>query len=429
MKSTGVTATFAALFLLSAGAYSQDQDAKSFTAGLSILSLLTDNAQKSEFDELEERQDEVSAYFRGDYENNYLSFLADYNIRYRRFDEDSQEDRRIIEGRADFRLGKEDGFADLLISNDRTGLYDTPDDVPITSNLDERSLWRAKPTVRFKVGRADTLAFSGELATVRYRYNELRDSDRGSANVTWAHRFSEISSLSADVGALEVEYPNGEASNFQNQYANLIYSASLRKLTYSIRAGINRAEFDDTNDSYQEPTYALTARYQSGVHVLGFDASQDITDSSIGSGRLPDSSPDEEYDATGLDQIERQSMSVRWEYGGICSRCIFTLNGKYEADNYRRLNEDGENNQFRAAFDYRLSSRTTAIVNYSYEIHDYEDEARAGYITDRAGFELRHRYTDHVTFRGFYSYESRDVDGSGAEYQESQVGLSASMEI
>lgn len=403
-----------------------DASGTSYGGSLRAKTQITDNARKSETAPIDERQDEVSANLFGAWQGQWASFEADYTALLNHYDEGSQDARNTLEGAASLQLGRSQDLLDVLISHSRRSQYDSPDSVEINENLDERKIWSIVPTLKTALTRVDSIGLQGSYEAIGYRYNTLRDSERTGGNLYWHHRFSPSDSLRTSVGTTQVEYPNGNQDDFELMYVNLTYSAQLRSLQYSLMAGVNTATFSDGDKDYQAPTYRGVLSYANGPHQLSFNFSQEITDSSYGSGNQLGFDPLPGSDGVGIDQIERQSVGLDWQTTSLCSRCTFSAFVQSKSDNYRRRDEDNQETSAGLKMGYRLTERASVAASLSRRWQEFDAASRPNFYRDVAGLQYDYRFANHFSAGVFYDFESRQYEHNGGKYDENAVGISVS---
>src|SRR5690606_8373329 len=87
--------------------------ANDFGGRISVATQNSDNARKSDINEVSERQDIASLGLFGDYENSLITVNANYAASTHRYTEDIQPTRNLLEGQSALRFGKERDFFDL----------------------------------------------------------------------------------------------------------------------------------------------------------------------------------------------------------------------------------------------------------------------------------------------------------------------------
>ena len=390
----------------------------------------TDNARKLEETLIEERQDELEGGLFANYENSLIRFDANYNARGTNYNEDSQESRNILQGDANLRIGKDSDVVDLLLSQSQRAQYGSPDDAALDENLDDRTIWSARPTLRARLSDVDTLALQGSYSIVEYRTNELRDSHRAGGAAFWQRRLSKRSSLRLAAGTSSVEYPNGLLDDYDKHYATVSYTAEARNLRYTLMAGMNQATFEDGGDDYDAPLFQVDAVYDTGPHKITLHASQDVTDSSLGNGNEGEVAPLPGNDGVGIDQMERQQIGLTWDTQTLCVRCDLSAYVQYRQDEYRR-DKDDDNSEVSAGITISYNFTTQASVDVRYLLQDqtYVDDNRPGFVRDQLNVSFRYEFSNALSGNLFYRFESAHGDVGSSEYEQNNFGISATYSI
>ncbi|MDN3638494.1 hypothetical protein QWY82_06705 [Simiduia curdlanivorans] len=396
----------------------------SFGGSLTARITQTDNARKTEDALISERQDELGGSLFANYENSLLQFDADYNLNGTNYTEDSQDNQNFIEGQAALQIGKEKDLFDLLLSQSQRTQYGSPDDVALNENLDDRTVWTATPSLKMQLSEVDTLAVQGTYSLVEYRTNSTRDSTRAGGVVYWRHRLSAISSFNLSVGADQIEYPNGDLDDYDSLNARLSYTAQTRYLNYTVLAGVNNATFADGGKDYTAPMFKIDVTYENGGQAFEFNASQDITDSSIGDGNQDGVDPTPGNDGVGVDQMERKQFGLRWRTQSICSRCSFDLYAQYRDDEYRRLKQ--ENNDESSAglmLRYRLTERAGVEFGYRRQWQQYAQIDRPSFTRDYLSLMYLYDFTQRFNGSLFYQFEAAEGEVGSNEYEQNNYGF------
>lgn len=395
-----------------------------FGASIGVGTQQSDNARKSEQNPIEERQDDFTASMNASWRGNWSSIEADYHYLYKNYSKDSQVDRNTLEGSAELQMGFEDDPVSLAIRHSNQAQYNTPEDVEISDNLDEKQILGAEPILRLFPSTVDTLAVTGSYEDVSYRYNDIRDSERAGASAFWSRRLSRTDYMQLTAGTIDVEYPNSPNSNYKKDYAHITYGAQLRTLSYSVLAGVNRASFADNSEDQQSPTYRGTLNYISALHQLSLSASQEFTDSSYGSGGNSGLVPGDPSDGVGVDQIERRVFGLDWRTSALCKLCEGKLFVQLRDDNYRRLDEDSVERAAGLTFSYRISEASTASGTYTLRREDFDSESKSDLDRENLGLSLTYKFSSDLSTSLFYTFESRQYVDDGSSYDENVVGIS-----
>lgn len=395
-----------------------------FGGTLGVQTQLSDNARKAETNELEERQDSISASVTADWQGGWASATADYRLNHQNYAEDSQENRNTLEGNAELQLGRDSDPVDLIIKHSQRSQYNSPAAAEISDNLDDRQIYSVIPSAKWAISTVDRLVLQGNFDDVRFKEESFKDSERRGGMVYWNHRFSNTDSLQVTAGTTEVEYKSSALDSYSSDYAHLTYSAQLRSLSYSLMAGVTEAQFADGDDDYQAPTYRGNLIYQAGAQTFSVTAYQEITDSSYGAGNTDDLVPGADNDGVGVDQIERQFVSADWQSDSLCGRCSFKLFVHLRNDDYRRLAEDGTQRVVGSSLAYRISEYMTLSGRVSRGREAFDSPSKTDFDRDSAGLQLEGKIAASASAALFYTFEQRAYVDGGSKYDVNAIGVS-----
>lgn len=420
--SLRVNSTGFVLGILSGCAFAQG-----FGGSVSVSSGESDNAFKTEDNLLSERQDTYKLGIKGDYNNQFLSATAEYTGQDQHYAKGSQEDRSFVEGSSALLLGGASSLVDLELKHSRRTLLNAPDDINISTNLDDREILSAIPRFKKKLTAADLLTASAEFTRIEFANNELNNSERVTAGVSWLRNVSRISNLSLEVEETDITFENFSFADYRYTNSFLVYSRQLRRLAYSIAAGYNRSE-RDLGDTYASPTYTASVDYKTAYHNFQLISNRAITDSSLGGGNVPSVNLNPTNDgAFNVDQIERTNTELSWTTQVICLKCTLGLSWHSSKDKYLVLSDEGRQKGGSVNFTYAFSDS----ARLSYRFSDMKQEF-AGTLFGRdydyrtqlleIGFDV----SRSIGARIFYEKEERDSDTDSRTYEENFLGAAIS---
>lgn len=393
---------------------------------LSAGSRFSDNARRTNTDTISERQDVYGLNLIGDYSNSLIAFDTSYRATENRFSKDSQPDRSLVEGDAELLIGKQHHFVDLMLSHSRRSLQTAPDQVNLLENADEREIFSAIPTLRWRMSPVDSLLLRGDITDIDYRYSSQFNSERKGGSLIWQHQLSAIDLIEVNAQHTDIKYNALPDSDYEFQSALVTYSTALRQISYLVGLGYNISK-PETGDEFAAPSYRAELDYRSGFNTVGIYLSQRITDTSLGNGNRGDLTNTNLGDANsvGIDQFESQVAEVRWQNQGLCGRCSAYISLLYQADDYHILNEDNEQNVVSLSFDYRLSNSASlgAVIRRSDRRFD-EGVPRNDFGVTSASIEYRHTFANDLGLRIFAAVDEGQSDTEVLRYQERVSGVS-----
>lgn len=393
--------------------------------GINVGSEYTDNANRSSDDGISERQDRYGLTLASDYENRLVDLDVSYSAQERRFSEDSQPRRSYVEGDLDLLLGKPHHVADLLLSHSRRSALRQPDQIDLLVNRDERDIYSAIPTLRARLTSANQLMLQGHYSQIKYRFDDVRDSERLGGSLIWQRTLSATSELQLTGSHTEVSFDVNPTSDYTYQAISASYAVALSRLSYTVELGYNETETEQ-DERFSSPMARLEANYDTGYHRFSFNARQFITDTSQAGGNLGDpGSFGAGRDTVGqMDQLERRSVNIRWGYLGLCQRCDFDITAFYRYDDYRTLDEDTDEVGLGMGIGYRLTQRASTHLNVNARRQSFEAAAdREAFELGRARLSYRYNFANDLSIELFTHYEKRHSSAITQRYDEARAGL------
>lgn len=401
--------------------------ANDFGGRVSVVSQYSDNAEKRSDEEISERQDKYAIGLYGDYENALVTLDANYVGSSHRYAKDSQEDRNLLEGESSLRLGKDHNLVDVVLMHSRRGILGAPDAVDLLSNYEERQIYSVVPTLRAAITAVDSLMLQGNYAQADYRYSDFRNSTSEGASLIWQHRFSTIDIVDISANHASISFDDLPDRDYEYQSAALTYATRLRHLSYKVTGGYNRS-LPEVGEEHSSPLFAFEGSYLGGINNFTLYASQKITDTSMGDGNRQSLDVDfvsRDTSGTGIDQIERKSIELRWQSQMLCDRCDLYANVFARDDDYLNLEEDNNQRGAGAGISYRLSSAAKIGLRFSRRTQRFDNEAeREEYTLDQAYLSYSYDFVNNFSLGVFAEYRERKAESSVTDYQEGIGGLS-----
>lgn len=388
--------------------------AQEFGGSVSIASGESDNADKSSNGEPQsERQDIYRISLSGEYDNPFLSATAQYSAENQRFSKGSQEDRTFVDGRSSVFIGTETSFADVSLKHSRRTLLSSPDEINISTNQDNREIFSVIPRVKKRFLDANLITATADFTYIKFDKNALNDSERVTAAASWLRDISKVSTASIEVDQTEVSFKNFDFANYRYNSALFVYSTQLRKLSYGLAAGYNQSE-RDIGGTYDSPMYTINVLYKAALHQFQFNASQQITDSSMGGGNNATVNMNPTSDgAFKVDQIERLNAELSWTTQIICARCTSSVSVYANDDDYLVLPEAGQQKGAALSFNYALTSSSNISYRLSSMEQTFEGELAGqdyNYVTQVLSYSMN--VSKNLNFRLFYEREERESQAS-----------------
>lgn len=401
------------------------QEERQFNASISATSLMSDNSKKTVLEPIEERQDIYQLGLMATYSNWLVDADVDYDLYAQKFSKQSQADEEYAEGSSLLVFGKETDSLGLELEHSRRMLLQSPEEVTLLENQQEREMISARPTIRKRLSAADRIFLQGQAAKVRFiGEDDSQDSKRNGATLGWGHAISKTSAMIFSSQYMDVSFDQQPDADYQMVNSALSYQVQLRKLDYSVQVGYNEIS-PELGDKQGAPSYNISLGYVSGYHVFRASADRQITDTSFGNGNLDSGNqiPGADGLSQNLGKIDRRNLGVEFSTDVICSRCTFSLGASVVDDDYLERDEQGRNTYIRSAFVYSLSSAAKLTLRVDKSKNDEEsNQVNDRYDTDYLSLEYTYRFINGLDIRMFSRKEERDGDGPVNNYKENIYG-------
>jgi hypothetical protein len=396
-----------------------------FSASISAGSLMTDNAEKTLLEPIEERQDIYGLGLVADYSNWLVDADVDYQLHAQKFSEQSQADEEYADGSSVLVFGKEADPLALELEHSRRMLLRSPEEVTLLENQQEREMISARPIIRKRLSGADRIFLQGQASKVRFiEADGSQDSKRNGATFGWAHVTSKTSAMMLSSQQMDVSFDQQPDADYRMVNTALSYQVQLRKLDYSVQVGYNEIS-PETGEKQSAPSYNFSLGYASGYHLFTASADRQITDSSFGNGNLGNENPIPGSDglSQNLGKIDRRNMALDFSTDAICDRCTFSVGASLVDDEYLERDEQARNNYLRSAFVYSLSSAAKLTLRVDQSKYDQGvNQVNREYTTDYLSLEYAYRFNNGFDIRLFSRKEERDGEGEVNNYQENIYG-------
>lgn len=399
--------------------------AKDFSVDLLATAGESDNALKTADNEFSEKQNRYSAAVQGEWDKQWFDANIQYTAYQETFADDSQEGENYLQGDSALKFGNANNLFNLDLRHSRRTLLKQTADTPLTDNQEEREIFSVMPSARFDITGSDELVAYADLSRTRYLESELRDSDRNTYGVDHQHDFSAADKINLRLKQIESEFIYFPQADYTLNSAALVYSVSLRKLSYSFGAGQDQTK-PEVGDEHSSPHYEASLNYKTGANQIHLYLDQSITDTSYGQGltlAIPDvPGVDAATDQLGI--IERRSAGIDLTTTALCARCDLTLGLSQAQDDY--VDSESESTQRGASLTFRYSFSPRAILLLSHSQSDQEPVT--GQLTDdyRQAFSrisFRYQFLKNCSLDIFREKEKRSSDEGTLDYQENFTGL------
>ncbi len=385
----------------------------------------SDNALKTTTNPISEKQNRYTASIQGDWDAQWVGANVQYTAYQETFADNSQEDANYLQGDSGLKFGNTNHLFNLDLRHSRRTLLKEVSDTPLTTNQEEREIFSVVPSIRMDIGASDELIALGDFSRTRYLESELQDSDRNTYGLDYLHNFSAVSRFNLGFKQAVAEFIYFPETDYTLNTATLVYSVSLRKLSYSLGVGSDQTK-PELGKEHTSPRYEANLGYKTGANQIGMYINQAITDTSFGQGMQLGIS-----DVPGVDAatnqsgiIERRTSGADWTSKALCARCNFSLGITHSRDQYVNSNLESTQRGATLSIGYNFSTRARLLLNHVLSdqepVGGLQDEYRQTY--SRASF--RYQLFKSVSLELFHEKEKRSSDAQVQDYQENFTGLS-----
>lgn len=397
--------------------------------GLQALTEVSDNATKQEVDKISERQDKYDLGVAGNYSNDWLLFVSNYDAYRQVYDKASQPDYNYLEGLSKLTLGNPYEAASLLVTQSSRSLLSAPDAIDVTSNRDQRNILTLEPTLRLRMSPADLLTIKGDFMTASFRRDSAKKAESQGAELGWVRSISKIDEFQLRAKASKITFENFTAANYEYQNLTASYAAKLNHFSYQVQIGQNRAKPETATEAFSRPFYSVESSYSTIINTFKLIASQTITNSSTGDGNAVGlGDPSYASKGTGVDLLNQRTTELSWLNTGLCELCTVSLSATHRSDDYRVLLEDGVEKSVGAGFGYKVWRNASLDFRLSKHQKDFPSGSTfKSYSADRGHISFSYHFQNQAELKLFVEKEKRDSSAVLAQrYDEQKIGVSLS---
>lgn len=399
--------------------------AKNLTFDLLAALGESDNALKSDVDEVNEKQNRYTASLNGNWDKQWVNANMQYTAYREMFADDSQDEQNYLQGDSSLTFGNASNLLNLDLRHSRRTLLKDITESPINSNQEEREIFSVIPSMRFDVTSSDELVLTVDTSRTRYLETEFKDSDRNVYGVDFQHGFSAVDRLNIRLSKTESDFVYFPQADYNLSSAVLVYSANLRKLSYSLGVGQEKTE-PEFSESQSSPHYEASMSYISGQNQFRIFVDQSVTDSSFGQGLSLNNSVipgvDSAFDEIGLIDRKTSGIDVARE---MTARSTLTLGVSKTDDEF--VNSDAESTQLGGTASLRYSFSPRATLTLSHSLSDVEaisfslnDQYRQSFTR----ISFRYQFFRSFDLELFREKEKRASDTGQQSYLENFTGIS-----
>lgn len=412
-----------------AGLAASSLHALEVTAGGSFSLEHTDNARKSDENEISEVQEQVALDVAGTHSGEELTADFSYMVDRRFYNDNSQDDDTRLEGFAALRWEQIREALFWEFSHRRKDVLRDSALSDIRENRDERDITEIAPTFILRMSPVDTLEARLNYGLVVYREADQLDNERYGGNVAWRHVFSPVDFGMVTLASNEIDFDSNLQSDYRLDALSASYSAQLARLSYTLRGGYNRA-VRDRGDDVTGPLINVNVVYNDGVsrwHAM-FDST--ITDSSIGDGNRDIFDQIDQSDTTlgDVDIIKKTRAEAGVSRALFCSSCQVSGVVFYDREDYDQEPRDNDEYGASLALSYRLSQSSDVSARYRYRDVRFSgtNNLRSDYDQHELLFDYTYRVTEDLRVIAFAGVADRSGSNDGLfsqDYTENRVGV------
>ncbi len=391
-----------------------------------------DNADLSEDQQADEREDRTWLELGLQFERDNWNLVSQYQLTNVHFDSDSetpQQDTEEIVGNTRFSAAAFKQRAELTVNHNRQSLLGAPGGLELQSNFVERDSLTFSPKWYFQRNSRQQVFVEGYFNRVDY---EDRETSNNSVNSNTQglilganRRISEVTTLGLQAQQLTTEY---DGNNPDNDYASYVatYSTTLRRLTYSLTAGVNRSQSGD-NPTLTSPRLGLDAAYTTGATTVSYSAQFFITDTSRGNTSSTDATSGQganlgNGDTSTISRYELFSnrLNVRHQFNERLT-FRFTLdasNQDHEEDPTQDRSEFG----LSSTVNYRLPSRWSWRLSAGYQNLEFGSASlQSDYTLNTYSLSGNYAWNDRLDTRLTVIHRQRDSDLATSDYTQNAI--------
>lgn len=393
----------------------------------------TDNALKRSAQEMSETQEQIALAVSGEHGGDRLAADFNYRVDHRFYNEDSQSERTVVEGRAALRWEQisEALFWDL--SHSRRDVLRDNALTDLRENRDERDITELSPMFLMRLTPADSLQARLSYSLVGYRQAENLDSERFGGSLTWVRGLSPTDTLYVAIDTNEVDFDSRLQDDYRYDAATVAYSAQLARLNYRVTLGYNRGVRDRGSD-VGGPLVALDATYDDGLNQWYTRLDSRITDSSIGDGNRDIFDWVDIADTTigSVDLLRKSRLEAGVTSAALCDLCELRGAIFYDREDYETQPRDNDEYGAQAGLRYRLSRVSSVGATYRYRSVEYKgNNIRSDYDQNEMLVEYSRTITRALSGKAFVGYIDRSGGSSsgGQGYDETRFGVRLSYQF
>lgn len=363
----------------------------SFNADVSASVLQSDNGAKAEEQgalKVSELQRIYALGVNGEYTNDWVLLSAGYDLSEQQYSKNSQPDYTRLTGTLQMDLGNNDQPLHLKVTHANQSLLNAPDAIDISSNQDERSILTVEPSLRWRASDADDLSASVRTTDVSYDARSEKDSNIKAMQLVWQRDINKINSFNLSLVSSKTAFDSSPLFDYTLESAAMRYTTTLKRLTYSASAGVNKVTQSEKAITFTKPNYDFLINYKNVFNTLSFNLNRAVSDSSSGSGAMFDSVA---ATSNQIDIIDITSATLNWSTDRLCEQCLLNLYAGKNKENYQSLLEDAVIKSAGVKLSYRVVRNGTIAVVFSENKREFE----LGSVSN--GFEYK-------TYEATYNY-------------------------
>ena len=378
----------------------------------------SDNSNRSSVDPISEWIQEPNASVSVNHEGPNISANGAYRFARTFYEENSRDEEPNHSGNVNFTWHALPSRLDFVVQNTTTMNTINSDRASSPENRQLTNTLSAGPTVLWRGFRA------GDETRFNYRYtvdtNDRTDTDsvRQSVSVDYVVPLAVNRSVTTSLQYEDIDFDNDLSPDYESVSGVLRYNASGDDLDINLSGGykyIDRADdFDDlegfTTDS--SITWKLSA-----VSSLSFGYERNVDDRSTQTRNGIPEFGEEFRDRTDINELFVYN-DFTTTYSRSFGRTDFSLSGFYRETEYEEdIESDEESWGGSILLSRQLTRSVSARLRGSAERIDFVDENREDDIY-RYDFELNWNAGRRLRFAGGTTYEDRESDSLGADYDE-----------
>lgn len=399
--------------------------ANGFKVDLSVTAMQSDNGAKAQTQasekKISERQSIYELGVANTYSNDWALFNAAYDLSEQTYSENSQPDYTRLVGSLQLDLGNNYYPLHLRVAHANESLLNSPDALDLSANREERATLTVEPSLRVRLGGADSLRASVRNTDVSYDLQAQKDSRSQALELAWQRAISKVNSFNLSLTSSDTEFEYRPLFDYTLESALIRYDTRLKRLNYSIAAGANKVTQTQQNLAFTKPHYDVAASYNNVFNTLSVQINRAVSDSSAGSAAMFGSATESTRE---IDIVDVTVITLAWATTRLCEKCAVNIYAGKNKENYQALLDDAIVKSMGASLSYRILRNGSLALRVSENKREFEaGSASASFAYKNYELGYNHQFMSKLAMNVFARKLRRDSVSNVSTYNENSAGL------